>query len=277
MRFLEQDKNGFLLNAGGKELIQTEYIGVLRDVVVEMRKSIDPNNLISIYVVGSVARGEAVLNKSDIDLVIVTSNNRLVPPHICDGGSMKQLMANYPFVTNIQCDLLDKKTAIGKYFDLTSFVLKTQSVLLHGKDIRESISGFKPDIYLANSEIIQLKSDIAEAKEEIESAKPSEAIVYWCRRIMKNILRDAYFIVMYEEGKYSVDNETLRDVFIKYHPDLDKDISRVADLIGNPIDSKDELLGFLNSFGVEMEALAEDWLKVNNPNLVTPMTIKHTF
>ncbi len=62
------DSNGFIVSDVSKDKIDDIYLPCIQESV-ERLKNIFEQHLYSVYVYGSVARGEAIIKKSDLDLI----------------------------------------------------------------------------------------------------------------------------------------------------------------------------------------------------------------
>lgn len=64
--YFDIDKDGYLVNPASIEKIQNEWKEVL-DMIIQKQKELFKDDLVAIYVRGSVSKGEAIKNISDID------------------------------------------------------------------------------------------------------------------------------------------------------------------------------------------------------------------
>ena len=68
--FFSSDENGFLINPSSKNKIQDDWVPVINEILVSFRKNYSAY-IESIYLRGSVARGTAVKNRSNINVVVI--------------------------------------------------------------------------------------------------------------------------------------------------------------------------------------------------------------
>ncbi len=66
------DENGFIISEVSYENILPEYKELIGASIAALKSAL-PNLIHSIYVYGSVARGDAVREKSDMDLLVISS------------------------------------------------------------------------------------------------------------------------------------------------------------------------------------------------------------
>ena len=60
---------------------------------------------------------------------------------------------------------------------------------IYGDDFSAHTSPIKPDTALANDELIMIHQDIDQARQEISADAAEEEVKYWCKHVMKNIIR----------------------------------------------------------------------------------------
>ena len=66
------DENGFIISEVSYENILPEYKGLIAACIAALKSAL-PNLIHSFYVYGSVARGDAVREKSDMDLLVIST------------------------------------------------------------------------------------------------------------------------------------------------------------------------------------------------------------
>lgn len=126
---LDVDEEGYIVKAASNDKIQFKWPPAV-DEVVEAYKQHLGDRLHSVYVRGSVARGEAIDDISDIDTValITTSNNNIYLGWATDFE--RNLMKEFPFVNGTEIKAFQKDNLDPK----TQFMLKNPgSLRLRGR------------------------------------------------------------------------------------------------------------------------------------------------
>jgi hypothetical protein len=195
----------------------------------------------SVYIRGTVARGKAVEEISDVDSTAVVLKVADFDPTWFQ-VEQRKLKNQFQFVSKFEFslipidELLDPKKRISQ-----KFFLKTQSVCIYGEDVAKQIPEFKITDDLAQRFYRGLESDIKIAKANLTKNK--------CQWIAKRILRAGFALVMVREQAYTRDLYPSYEVFSKYYPNKEKEMKKALELAINPIDDRNSLLQFLDSFG----------------------------
>ncbi|MBV9790545.1 MAG: hypothetical protein JOZ51_20295, partial [Chloroflexi bacterium] len=228
--------------------------------------------LVGVYVRGTVPRGQAVLGVSDLDCFAVVSGD---PEHV-DGSWLKaagaEIARQHPIVSDVQLEIwpLDEVLVTDRFNEM-SFLLKTQSACVWGDDLAPQLPRFKPDVIVANNDISQIRPDIEEAIAALQADGSPDRVVYWCRRIMKNMLRAGFSLVMLSEGVFTRDLKLCYEFFARYYPAQEPEMRRVLELAIQPTTEREVVLERLTTFGAWMIARADEWLEQHNSSKVVEM------
>jgi len=252
---LTTDENGFIINSSSLDKIKSPW----REAVEEIKQAYLDNtkdSLKSIYVRGSVAKGEAIEGISDIDtLAVITKDidKSWIKP------IRKTLDTKFTFSTGVefsflQYDELLNSDNLANY----KFLIKTQSVCIYGDDISDEIENFKSDIDTANILIPKnLKIVFENTIKGIVDNSDKEDIREWCRWVMKRILRAGFVLVMDQEKVFTRDLYPSYKIFSKYYPEKEYEMRTVLELAINPVDDVEFIINFINTFGLWLEAEIE--------------------
>jgi len=263
----ELDSEGLIINSGKAELIQTEYKIILDKVLNCCLENISKDNLIGIYIRGSVAVGRAIKNLSDIDCVVIVKEN-------ISNCRWKILLSEniirmFPFVTMLDLTIVTQNDIVSSQ---SLIRLKTnlvaQSVCLYGKNIFDTISSVKPDRKLAINLYKNLRCELTELRDYFSSngiEKEFQKVIrppkFWCVWIMRDIIRSGLALVMIDKPVYSQDLETCLEVFSQTYPEYQNMMQQALILERNSTNDKGVVLGFLDSFLTDYLAL---WKKKAN-------------
>lgn len=102
-----------------------------------------------------------------------------------------------------------------------------------------------------------IKKDVQQAKKEIVKAKDDKTTYYWCKRIMKNMLRNGFFLVMEKEGRFTSNTTLSAQVFSKYFPEKAVEMQRVLRLANHPSTDKGKIFTILDTFGLWLTQKAD--------------------
>jgi|694.fasta_scaffold01223_24 hypothetical protein len=247
---LNTDKDGFIINESSLDKIKSPW----REAVEEIKQAYLDNtkdSLKSIYVRGSVAKGEAIEGISDIDtLAVITKDidKSWIKP------IRKTLDTKFTFSTGVdfsflQYDELLNSDSLADY----KFLIKTQSVCIYGDDISDEIENFKVDIKTANILVKNLKIVFENTIKGIVDNPDKEDIREWCSWVMKRILRAGFVLVMDQEKVFTRDLYPSYKIFSKYYPEKEYEIRMALELAINPVDDVEVIINFINTFGLWLE------------------------
>lgn len=249
------DKNGCIVNEGSPKKVQPYYRKILKEIKKLHNENLG-DNLLAIYIRGSVSVGRTKPGISDVDCVAVTKK----------GSTRNQLSWNTKMSNSLK-----KKYPKAGFFDLTvvsikelknskkyknlRVYLKTQSFLLSGKDILNQL----PDILPGKKLALQLYGDLPnELKilKDIFSGKikdreylfQKKPIKFWCVWMTRVLLRAGLGIIMTKKPVYSQDLKTCSKIFLEEYPQYKKEMRQLLVWSVKPISNKKKLFVFLNNF-----------------------------
>lgn len=245
---LKTDKEGFLLKQANNNKIKGKWKEAVDYLVKKYLEKIGSEKIHSIWIRGSVARGEAIENISDIDSFCLIKKE----------GSIDKIKINeiksdvnkkFPFVTKVEIGFTSVKNLLDKnrYFN-KRFTIKTQSVCVYGEDIFKRIEDFKPDKILARKIQENLRKRTDEAKEKIESADKEKTKIF-CSWIMKRILRQGFILIMDKEKAFTRDLYPCYNTFSKYYSEKENEMKKVLELAICPTSDKKQIIRILDDFG----------------------------
>jgi hypothetical protein len=261
--------DGIILSDARREYIQPPFKAVVNDLVGAVAANIGADAH-SIYVTGSIARGLAVPGESDANVFAVlteTSDPELVRQDWI-GPAEVAAVERYACISDAQIELWPYGYVFGSpdRFSIGGFIVRTHSVCLWGSDLANELPDYRLGPAIPNDDIVQLQLDLEEASAEVRAGAGPENARYWCRRIMKNILRAGFGLVMLEEGVFTRDIDLCCEVFSKHYPGHAADMRRALALARQPSTNAGEVLTFLDSWGSWMIRQADIWLDRHNPH-----------
>lgn len=261
--------DGIILSDARREYIQPPFEAVVNDLVGAVAANIGADAH-SIYVTGSIARGLAVPGESDANVFAVlteTSDPELVRQDWI-GPAEAAAVERHACISDAQIELWPYGYVFGSpdRFSIGGFIVRTHSVCLWGSDLANELPDYRLGPAIPNDDIVQLQLDLEEASAEIRADAGPENVRYWCRRIMKNILRAGFGLVMLEEGIFTRDIDLCCEVFGRHHSDHAADMRRTLAYARQPSTNAGEVLTFLDSWGSWMIRQADIWLDRHNPH-----------
>lgn len=265
------DADGYLLSDASPAKILPPYRAAVAAAVTAYREHLGAQ-LAGVYVRGTVPRGQAVPGVSDLDCFAVVSGD----PEAIDDTWLKaagaEIVRLHPIVSDVQLEIWPlAEVLITDRFTEMGFLLKTQSACVWGDDLAPRLPRFKPDAIVANNDISQLRPDIQAAIAALQADSSPPSVRYWCRRIMKNIVRAGFSLVMLEAGVFTRDLKLCYEFFARHYPAQESAMRRVLELAIQPATDREVVLELLTTFGGWMIARADEWLEQHNPSKIVEM------
>ncbi len=258
--FYRADHEGYIVNDTSWEKIESNYRNAINRAVNMLTLQLPIH---SIYIRGSVPKGNGIEGVSDLDLIVISeqSSNEEVVEKI-----ERKLTKEFPWMNGIEVSycLLNDLNDIH-FFSIIQFMLKTSSLCVYGKDVIEKLPGYKIDRALANDHIVKLEKHIEQAKFELDGNQDEEDIADCCGWIMKMIVRSGLALIMEQKRSYTRDLYPSYQLFSTYYPHKEPDMKQALTYAIHPSRSPEEIVRFLDRFGGWMINEANKWLDDFNP------------
>lgn len=266
MEAIKINNLGIIPNIGDLSKIKNKYLPIISEVKVFYLKELG-DNLVSLYIRGSVSAGRDT-NFSDLDFVAVTKRkiNTNMEKRLSDYADYLQnkykKINGFEIATVSFSQLLKSKD----YFNLR-MNLKTCSVILNGKDIRNLIPKVIPNKQLslkmfnyASNEYIELKKYFSSSKEKSYLGK-NRQVEFWCGWIMRGLSRSGMGILMLNEKAYTNDIKYISKNMAKKYPQFETFFIQAAKWVVEPTSDKKEVKSFLNK---HVDVYFKFWKKLLN-------------
>ncbi|GJM32005.1 MAG: hypothetical protein DHS20C18_10060 [Saprospiraceae bacterium] len=197
--FFPQDAIGNVLNPTRQDLIPVHWRPLIEEVLDQYRQRLG-EQLHSVWLRGSVARGTAVDGISDLDTFALIHGQDVIRWQSANWEREvgDQLAPRFPFVNQIEFQLNSRVADMGHEFPLISMIIATQSLCLWGDDIRSQLPVYRPgrQMCLYYRWIAQDVADFMK-KESMSEAD--------CRGLMKTFIRAGFELVMERQQRFTLD------------------------------------------------------------------------
>jgi|688.fasta_scaffold314868_2 predicted nucleotidyltransferase len=207
--------------------IQSEYQPVVEktiEIIINHLK----DNLDSIYLRGSVAKGYAQPIISDIDFIVITKNKNSTEEESLQKILDELIATHFQWIQRIEI-LFYELTKISR---INEFWLKVHSSFLYGTNRLDAIEPFKITDIEAKAHSTGFKSSMEKFKNDLKSGKKRS--FSWA---FKRIIRTGFETVMIEENSYSRDLYLNYEVFAKHFPEKKEAMYKALDFVVNPNDN----------------------------------------
>lgn len=252
-KYLFVDEQGYLVNSSNLSANQAHWLEVVNTVKSSYLDKWS-NEIHSIYIRGSLAKGLAVDYVSDVDSFAVLKTDYSEHPDTADYDVFKawalrieeELTKKFPFVTGLEASLETFEGVFDRNNPFNS-IIKTSAACICGEDLAGQIDPYKIDHHIAFQVRyfeVHLNMFLTEYPDETEEDKLS--FVPW---LMRRFLRLGMEFVMEAEQKYTRDLYLCFESFSKHYPEQKSQMYQALDFAINP-QTNDKMLDFAKSFGV---------------------------
>jgi hypothetical protein len=271
---LTTDAAGFIINPARPENLVAPWKQVVEAVKLGYLRHLG-DNVHSIYVRGSVARGLARESISDVDSFAVV--RREVADLSWTAEVEKEVRQRFAFCAGAELVCLvheDLLRGADDYHASWRMILKTQCVCVYGEDLAARLPDYKPGPETV-VHATELRRHVERMTDDLRallfltrlpfgerlfrtSGGGYRALVsLGCAELMKRIVRTGFELVMEEERVYTRDLYPCYTIFAKHFPARASSMRRALELAINPTGEPRALLTFLEDFGRWMVAAAE--------------------
>lgn len=248
-KFNDIDSEGYILNSGVYPVIQEVYRAPVQ-LAVDLALSRFSDIIHSIYLRGSVAKGIAVPNISDIDFIFISSRSvTREEKDILYKEFEPQVCTTFPFINDIEYHFQSIELLKNKG---VQFMMKTQCVCIYGDDVNLTLPRFRIDKN-AFAHIHSLEKDVIDTFDDKHS----------CAWIMKRLVRTGFELCMMRSQKYTRDLYPCYEVFSEYYPERKEEMFEALTLAIYPIDDKakiNSIVGSLGNFLIEQSNFSINFL-----------------
>lgn len=277
-RLWRMDNDGSILNDASPDKIKSPYDSMIADATAAYTGNI-ANDIHSVYVTGSVARGLAVEGVSNLNMIALLTEAADADLVLRDWivPAEEALLAKYPSLSDVILELWPYNYVFAdpERFSIGAFIIKTHSVCVWGSDVTPELPDYRVDAAIANDDLVQIKLDVDEAVMKIKRNSKPENVAYWCREVMKHILHAGFALVMVDEGVYTRDLDLCYEYFARHYPGHAADMQRALRYAENPSTDAMEVLDYLADMGEWIIAHANAWLDQHNPDRDPAMLVEN--
>lgn len=243
--YLTLDSDGYILNTTKLSAIQSKWKPCVDEIVDEYKKHYG-DALHSVYLRGSVAKGKAIENISDIDTfaVVMLSNEDI--DRSWEKGFLNEFMEKHSFVNGVELQAsplegFEKRRG-------QKILIKTQSICLYGENIANEIESMKPGLE-TTQHLQHLGKEILGSIELLQNEVNEKKILNECTWIMKRILRGAFELVMERSNQYTRDLYLCYEGFSKYYPNQKNEMYLVLEMAVCPTQDVSKITSLLEGIG----------------------------
>lgn len=206
------DEQGHIFNDTSKEKIAEHWQPAIAKIIDAYQKYLTVETIHSIYLRGSVGRGWQVDGFSDIDTfaLVHSPNLKWKTPSWIDQVDTS-IENEFPFVNGVEMSLTSYATNLTQTYPQLAMLIKTQSLLLFGKQLEEQLPNYQPGIQMAlHYRWIATDIETFKSKEQVSAAEFSA--------LMKLFLRVGFELAMPKTNRYTNDLYLCYQSFSEIYP-----------------------------------------------------------
>ncbi|MBD8004966.1 nucleotidyltransferase domain-containing protein [Bacillus norwichensis] len=209
------DNDGYILNATSLDKVNCAYKELLNQVI-EILKKCAGAKLHSVYLYGSVGRGQAVFGTSDIDLsVIVTSPFTPQEAALLNEENRKFISEN-PIVPKVDYDIgmMDEVFQDNSQY-YWGFWLKHVCICIYGEDLSIHFPKMKPNFQICRALNQDLIDTLNRSRKEMNEGEVDN---HQLLSVLKRIVRGAYCYVAEKDESWSTSIQENLQILQHYFP-----------------------------------------------------------
>lgn len=245
------DNHGFIITKVSLNKID----GIFKETIQSINKLISTefkDEIESLYIYGSVVTWNAVIKKSDLDLIFVVKWNISLKVKNDIVVFSNKLSKKYSHLfSEVSIETTTKKEILNDKYGWWCFI-KHLCICLSWDDLWKEFTKFKPSIKVAKAFNGDIWTEIQSAINKVNSWIKNFEFHKLCNSTMKKIVRTWFSLVMPQENSWTTQLEKSYEVFSKYYPEKAHSMKFALDSTKSNSVSEDQFLIYLNEFGYRL-------------------------
>lgn len=275
-RYWQVNDTGILVNDAIDSDISHVYQPIIEAIVAAYTTHI-AQDIHSIYLMGSVARGLAEPQKSDINVVAIleeTVDPELVMQDWIEPAEAALLAQFGDVITDVVLDMWPYYYVIRdpEEFSVAAFLLQTQAVCIWGSDIAPDLPVYRfsdPVIRtaIANEDIIALNDELEYIVETLEFAQNMRAVQIMARYASKQLIYTTFSLLYPAYPQYSRDVDVCHAAAITAFPHHKAQLDRLLNWVDSPPRDAVFAVQLIEDVSVWLVPACNAWLEKYNPEM----------
>jgi len=254
--YMDIDEEGYIVNPTSLEKIQEKWLAPLKETKEEYIARFGPA-LHSLYIRGSVPKGKAIDDISDLDTFAVVNLKEEEIDISWWRELNEKIKQKYPFVEGVEIVAIPLDEFEKSRGD--KIMVKTQSLCLHGINLADTIPSYRVG-FETTQHIQSIGKKVGDTLTWLQEDKSEEKIVKKCGWIMKQLLRSASELVMERSGKYTRDLYPCYEIFSEFYPGKKDEMYKVLELAIYPTKDKYLISEVVSGIGKWVAGEAEEYV-----------------
>ncbi|QUJ66504.1 nucleotidyltransferase domain-containing protein [Photobacterium sp. GJ3] len=219
------DSQGFVGHPVCLSKVSAAFLPVLNETIARLSSDF-ASQIHSIYLHGSVGRGEAQWGVSDLDLSLIT-HQPLSGEHSAALNTVADdICRQHPSISKLEFDLGTYDEAMVQNAFEWQFWLKHLCTCVWGEDLRPQIAPYRPSLQIGLTMNQDLQQRLCQALEQIKSGFSSAV----GKSVAKKILRTHYALYCERDQSFYHDLNAIAAVLLRYDPAFKSAIAQAVRL-----------------------------------------------
>ncbi len=227
------DQSGYIICHISVDKVDQKFRPVLDDTVERLVSSLG-SKLHSIYLYGSIGRGEAVYGKSDLDLSVITHEKLEKEKNKALAEIERVMSKNYDSISKLEFDVGNLARVKKNEYEW-QFWLKHLCTCIWGDDLRDKINLYKPSLAVG----LEMNKDISDKLNECkrELSRKNSSIIG--KSIARKILRTHYSLICEKDNSFYDNLDLIAETLMKYSKSKTEEIGNALSIAkGNNVDER---------------------------------------
>jgi len=247
------EANVIVPNECSLDKVSPDCMQIVNAAVESYRRDLD-KLLVSIRLIGSVARGENVFGVSDIDFVGIVSMNPDAHQRDSIAADSQRLTRNHKCISVVDLEVEIK----GRIQPQREFILRTDSICVWGADSYTSTETKLTNSSLAKLTTPDFNSVIAGFRQNLKGSLNAEQLGHLGRLIGKGLLKCFRKYLILKFGVYRKSAADTCNQLLMYFPNKSDLFNYLLRIHEQPAERKEELLEILKMAKAAYMVLEKD-------------------
>ena len=213
-----------------------DYAAIVEDAIGAYQRNLD-RLLLSVRLIGSVPRGDAISGASDINFVALASMNPGADQRNMLALESKRLTAKYSCVSHVDLEIEIK----GRIPAAREFIFRSDSICVWGTDAYP-----KADIRMSNVALSKLVTPdfnqlLSGYRQRLKAPIHGEELEHLCRSVGKDVLKCFRKYLILKLAVYRKGTIDIHDQLIAYFPEATDTFDRLLRIHEQPVEREDVL------------------------------------
>jgi uncharacterized protein len=238
------DPDGYILNPCNVNLISADFKPLLQETIRLLKAHFE--DLHSVYLYGSIARGEAIPYRSDLDISVIFENPVTEAYTQTLKTLAQQLAQKHVVITKVDFDpgglteVLDKQE-----FYRWHFWLRHCCCCIWGSDLGLKFPRQKPHPAIA----AEFAKDLQKQLNDTRAALSPENVILKGRSIAKKLIRTAYGRIAPQDNSWHQKIEDCAEAVLRHDPTQQTFIEAALTRVDSQTSSMEQVTELMNSYG----------------------------